>query len=231
MNDNYSVFQMANLLSHTMSSDIDKSTIVTNNAQFLQSEIATGVDRGRSTIGYSVQLNWLDQISDASSSAMDIEILTRSIVEIAVRIKNPSKVIFYGMNYILGSTLNEIVPNVHYVNTMSVDYMEKYKNIKISEDKIVLMEDFVNGNIDEDYDIALIDVEMVSHDFSIIDNVWDKLPSNSLMILNIVNDFGSLYSMKNKHPYFQYLSRLAEDEDKYLFHIPVATGFTFVVKK
>jgi len=156
MNDNYSVFQMANLLSHTMSSDIDKSTIVTNNAQFLQSEIATGVDRGRSTIGYSVQLNWLDQISDASSSAMDIEILTRSIVEIAVRIKNPSKVIFYGMNYILGSTLNEIVPNVHYVNTMSVDYMEKYKNIKISEDKIVLMEDFVNGNIDEDYDIALL---------------------------------------------------------------------------
>lgn len=231
MNDNYSVFQMANLLSHTVSSDIDKAAIVASNAQFLQSEIATGVDRGRSVIGYSVQLNWLDQISDASSSAMDIEVLTRSIVEIAVRIKNPSKVIFYGMNYILASTLGDIVPTVHYVNTTSIDYMEKYTNTIMPEEKIISMENFVNGDIDEDYDLALIDVEMVSHDFSIIDNVWTKLPSGALMILNIVNDFGSLYSLKNKHPYFQYLSRLTEDDDKYLFHIPVATGFTFVVKK
>ena len=231
MNDNYSVFQMANLLSHTVSSDIDKAAIVANNAQFLQSEVETGVDRGRSAIGYSVQLNWLDQISNASSSAMDIEVLTRSMIEIAIRIKNPSKILFYGMNYILGSTLNEIVPTTHYVNTMSIDYIEKYKNSEISQEKMISMEDFANGNIDSDYDAVLIDVEMISHDFSIIDNVWEKLPSNALMILNVVNDFGSLYSLKNKHPYFQYLSRLAEDEDKYLFHIPVATGFTFVVKK
>jgi hypothetical protein len=40
-----------------------------------------------------------------------------------------------------------------------------------------------------------------------------------------------LYSLKNQHPYFQYLSRLIDDEDKYVFHIPVATGFTLVVKK
>ena len=171
MNDNYGVFQMANLLSHTMSSDIDKSIIVANNAQFLQSEVETGVDRGRSAIGYSVQLNWLDQISNASSSAMDIEVLTRSMIEIAIRIKNPSKILFYGMNYILGSTLNEIVPTVHYVNTMSVDYMEKYTNTILPEEKVISMENFVNGDIDEDYDLALIDVEMVSHDFSIIDNV------------------------------------------------------------
>lgn len=231
MNDNYSVFQMANLLSHTVSSDIDKATIVANNAQFLQSEIMTGVDRNRSAIGYSVQLNWLDQISDASSSAMDIEILSRSIIEIIVRIKNPSKLLFCGMNYILAATLKEIVPNVDYVNTTSIAYMEQYIDAQILDENIVSMHNFANGNIDTDYDILFVDTEIVSHDFSIIDNAWEKLSQNSLMILNTVNDFGSLYSLKNKHPYFQYLSRLAEDEDKYLFHVPVATGFTFVVKK
>ena len=231
MNDNYNVFQMANLLSHTASSDISASTVVSNNAQFLQQEINTGVDRSRSAIGYSVQLNWLDQISDASSSAMDIEILSRSIVEIIVRIKNPSKLLFCGMNYILAATLEGIVSNVDYVNTTSISYMEQFTNTQILDEHIVPMQDFAGGNIDTDYDVLFVDTEMVSHDFSIIDNAWEKLSQNSLMILNTVNDFGSLYSLKNKHPYFQYLSRLAEDDDKYLFHVPVATGFTFVVKK
>lgn len=231
MNDNYSVFQMANLLSHTKSSDIDKSVIVANNTQFLQSEIATGVDRSRSAIGYSVQLNWLDQISDASSSAMDIEILTRSIVEIIIRIKNPSKLLFCGMNYILATTFNEIVPDVDYVNTTSIGYMEQFTNTQIADDKIVSMHDFDDGNIGHDYDAIFVDTEMVSHDFSIIDRVWSKLPQNALMVLSSVNDFGSLYSLKNKHPYFEYLSRLTSDDDKYLFHVPVATGFTFVVKR
>ena len=231
MNDNYSVFQMANLLSHTVSSDIDKSTIVSNNLRFLQSEIDTGVDRSRSAIGYSVQLNWLEQISDASSSAMDIEILSRSIVEMAIRMKNPNKMLFCGMNYILASTLQNIVETIHYVNTTSIDYMEKYSGTTVPDGDIVLMQDFSSGNIANDYDLVLIDVEIVSHDFSIIDNVWSALQSNSILILNIVNDFGSLYSLKNKHPYFQYLSLLTEDDDKYLFHIPLATGFTFVVKK
>ena len=231
MNDNYNVFQMANFLSHTASSEIEPSVIVSNNATFLQQEISTGVDRSRSAIGYSVQLNWLDQISDINSSAMDIEILSRSIVEIIIRIKNPSKLLFFGMNYVLAVTLGEIVSNVDYVNSMSIGYMQQFTNTIINDEHIVLMDDFANGNIASDYDVVFIDVEMVSHDFSIIDNLWEKLSPGSLMILNTVNDFGSLYSLKNKHPYFQYLSKLTGDDDKYLFHIPVATGFTFVVKK
>jgi len=230
MSDNYGVFQFANLLSHTASSEIDKALVVAKNAQFLQSEVETGVDRSRSAIGFSVQLNWLDP-GNLTGSTMDIEILSRSIVEIIVRIKNPSKLLFCGMNYVLAATLNEIVPRVDYVNTTSIDYLEQYIGAQIPDDHIISMQDFASGVIDTDYDVFFVDTEMMSHDFSIIDSAWEKLAQNSLMILNTVNDFGALYALKERHPYFQYLSRLTEDDDKYLFHVPLATGFTFVVKK
>ena len=230
MADNYDVFKMANSLSHTQSSEIDNAAIALSNTNFLQSEISAGVDRGRSSIGYSVQLNWLEQISQPSANAMDIEILTRSMAEIIVRVAKPSSMLFYGMNYVLGSTFRQIVPSVKVVNNISLDYIEKFSGVMVDDVDVVGMDDFASGNIDN-FDFMLIDVELVSHDFEIVDNAWSHLNVGGVLLLNIVNDFGSLYSLKNQHPYFQYLSRLIDDEDKYVFHIPVATGFTLVVKK
>lgn len=230
MADNYDVFKMANSLSHTQSSEIDNAAIALSNTNFLQSEISAGVDRGRSSIGYSVQLNWLEQISQPSANAMDIEILTRSMAEIIVRVAKPSSMLFYGMNYVLGSTFRQIVPSVKFVNNISLDYIEKFSGVIVDDVDVVGMDDFASGNIDN-FDFMLIDVELVSHDFEIVDNAWSHLNVGGVLLLNIVNDFGSLYSLKNQHPYFQYLSRLIDDEDKYVFHIPVATGFTLVVKK
>jgi hypothetical protein len=230
MADNYDVFKMANSLSHTQSSEIDNAAIALSNTNFLQSEISAGVDRGRSSIGYSVQLNWLEQISQPSANAMDIEILTRSMAEIIVRVAKPSSMLFYGMNYVLGSTFRQIVPSVKFVNNISLDYIEKFSGVMVDDVDVVGMDDFASGNIDN-FDFMLIDVELVSHDFEIVDNAWSHLNVGGVLLLNIVNDFGSLYSLKNQHPYFQYLSRLIDDEDKYVFHIPVATGFTLVVKK
>jgi hypothetical protein len=222
---------MANSLSHTQSSEIDNAIIASSNNNFLQDEINAGVDRSRSSIGYSVQLNWLEQISQPSANAMDIEILTRSLAEIIVRIAKPSSMLFYGMNYVLGSTFKQIVPSVTFVNITSLDYIEKFSGEIVGNENTINMADFASGNFTDDYDLVFIDVEMVSHDFDIIDNVWSHLNVGGVMFLNIVNDFGSLYSLKNQHPYFQYLSRLKDDEDKYVFHIPVATGFTLVVKR
>lgn len=230
MADNYDVFKMANSLSHTQSSEIDNAAIALSNTNFLQSEISAGVDRSRSSIGYSVQLNWLEQISQPSANAMDIEILTRSMAEIIVRVAKPSSMLFYGMNYVLGSTFRQIVPSVKFVNNISLDYIEKFSGVMVDDVDVVGMDDFASGNIDN-FDFMLIDVELVSHDFEIVDNAWSHLNVGGVLLLNIVNDFGSLYSLKNQHPYFQYLSRLIDDEDKYVFHIPVATGFTLVVKK
>jgi hypothetical protein len=231
MADNYDVFRMANSLSHTQSSEIDNVTIASSNTNFLQDEINAGVDRSRSSIGYSVQLNWLEQISQPSANAMDIEVLTRSLAEIVVRTAKPSNLLFYGMNYVLGSTLRQIVPSVTFVNNISLDYIEKFSEVPVNDANIINMADFALGNIEDNFDFIFIDVEMVSHDFDIIDNAWSHLNVGGVMFLNIVNDFGSLYSLKNEHPYFQYLSRLKDDEDKYVFHIPVATGFTLVVKR
>lgn len=135
------------------------------------------------------------------------------------------------MNYILGSTLKSIVDNVDYANIMNLKYMEDYINEPIDESNVISMQDIEQGNIDLDYDTVFLDTELVSHDFGIVDNIWEKLSSGALLILNTVNDFGFLYSSKNQHPYFEYLSRLTQDEDKHVFHIPVATGFTLVVKK
>jgi hypothetical protein len=231
MLNNYDLFKLTNILSHTTSSEINPIDIANNNSIIIQDEINTGVDRSRNAIGYSVQLNWLDQISDPSSSAMDIEILSRSMIEIIIRIKNSSKLLFLGMNYILGSTLKSIVDNVDYANIMNLKYMEDYINEPIDESNVISMQDIEQGNIDLDYDTVFLDTELVSHDFNIVDNIWEKLSSGALLILNTVNDFGFLYSSKNQHPYFEYLSRLTQDEDKHVFHIPVATGFTLVVKK
>jgi hypothetical protein len=231
MADNYDVFKMANSLSHTQSSEIDNTTIASSNTIFLQDEINAGVDRSRSSIGYSVQLNWLEQISQPSANAMDIEVLTRSLAEIIVRTAKPSNLLFYGMNYVLGSTLRQIVPSVTFVNNISLDYIEKFSEVPVNDANIINMADFALGNIEDNFDFIFIDVEMVSHDFDIIDNAWSHLNVGGVMFLNIVNDFGALYSLKNEHPYFQYLSRLKDDEDKYVFHIPVATGFTLVVKR
>jgi hypothetical protein len=231
MADNYDVFKMANSLSHTQSSDIDKALITSSNVNFLQDEISAGVDRSRSSIGYSVQLNWLEQISQPSANAMDIEVLTRSLAEIIVRIAQPSNLLFYGMNYILGSTFRQIVPSVKFVNNISLDYVERFSELLVDDADVINMADFASGNFGDTFDLIFVDLELVSHDFQIIDNAWNHLNAGGVMFLNIVNDFGSLYSLKNQHPYFHYLSRLTDDEDKYVFHIPVATGFTLVVKK
>jgi hypothetical protein len=231
MADNYDVFRMANRLSHTQSSEIDNITIASSNTNFLQDEINAGVDRSRSSIGYYFQLNWLEQISQPSANAMDIEVLTRSLAEIVVSTAKPSNLLFYGMNYVLGSTLRQIVPSVTFVNNISLDYIEKFSGVPANDANIINMADFALGNIEDNFDFIFIDVEMVSHDFDIIDNAWSHLNVGGVMFLNIVNDFGSLYSLKNEHPYFQYLSRLKDDEDKYVFHIQVATGFTLVVKR
>ena len=231
MSNNYELFQLTNMLSHTLSSEIDQSSIANNNLNILENEIRSGVDRSRGAIGYSVQLNWLDQISNSSSSAMDIEILSRSMIEIILRIKNSSKLLFLGMNYVLGATVKDIVSTVHYANILNLKYMEDYLNTSLNESEVISMQRIEVGDIDEDYDTVFLDTELVSHDFSIVDNIWAKLQTGSLLILNTVNDFGFLYSSKNQHPYFEYLMRLTEDVDKYVFHIPVATGFTLVVKR
>lgn len=227
--NNYDIFMLSNLFSHTTSSEVNKESIVNNFSSALQSESDTGVDRTRASIGYSVQLNWLDQAT--SEGGLSIEILCRSLAETIIRIKNPNKLLFGGMDYILGATINEIVPQVDYVNMISLDYMEKYTNSIIDSGNTVLMQDLESGNIDDDYDVLFFELELFSHDFSIIDTAWDKLKTQGLMCLWSVNDFGSLYSTKNEHPYYEYFIRLTEDNDKYVFHIPIATGFTLVVKK
>lgn len=228
--NNYDVLKIANILSNNLSTQLDRQSVCDNYNSFLLEEQSTGVDRSRAALGMSLQLNYFGLLTNADSPGFDIETISRSFIELAVRLSKPNKVFSGTISFAMGSTLKNLVPNSHFVNIANTYYLEKYLNEQLDDSKVISFQDIESNSFDNDYDLAIIDFELFSHDTQLIDNIWDHIMPGGCMLVSSFSDFGSVYTTKDMHPFYEYLERLCNDSDKHVFHIPVGTSIMYVVK-
>jgi len=235
MSENYANPEVSNIYSKTKSCELSHQSLRDSFNTVLNSEIQTGVDRSNEARGMSQQLNWhsavLGNLCHDNSSGLDAELFVRSLAEFVTRLKNPNTALCGTICHLVMAEIKNIVPNIDYVNTIHLDYLEKYLNQSIDSSNIVLMQDIETSSLNKFYDLIFIDFEIFSHDLSLVDNLWAKIAPNGLMCLWNVNDFHKVYQRGTGHTWTQYLMSLTEREDMYTFHIPILTGFTLVLKK
>ena len=227
---NYDVLKIANILSNNQSTTLNKNLISNVCNTFYSDEIATGVDRSRSSIGMSLQLNYPSLFINPDSPGFDIELINRSILELGVHLLKPQKVLCGTVDFACAATLNELVANCDFVNTLSVHYLESFINQTIEDSRVISFQDIENDNFASDYDMAVIALELFSHDTSLIDTIWDHILPSGCMIMSGFSDFGTLYTQKDMHPFYEYLEKLCSDSDKCVIHIPVGTSIMYVIK-
>jgi len=235
MPESYSNPETSNIFSKTNSCLFGQENLTQSFLTILNSEIETGVDRSNEARGMSQQLNWhsavLGNLCHDNSSGYGAELFVRSLAEFVTRIKNPNTALCGSICHLVMAEIKNIVPNVDYINTIHLDYLEKYLNETFDDENIILMQDIESSNMNKFYDLILIDFEIFSHDFSLIDNLWSRINPNGMMALWNVNDFLKVYERGNAHAWTEYLMSLTQREDMYTFHIPILTGFTLVLKK
>lgn len=234
MPDNYNNPETSNIFSRTHSFELDNNNLRQAIVTALNSEIDTGVDRSTEARGMSQQLNWhsavLGNLCRDNSSGYDAELFVRSLAEFITRIKNPNTALCASICHLVMAEIKNIVPNIDYINTIHLDYLEKYLNETINEENIILMQDIESQILNKFYDLIFVDFEIFSHDLSLIDILWSRINSNGLMCLWNVNDFYKVYEKGTGHAWTEYLMSLTERNDMYVFHIPLLTGFTLVLK-
>lgn len=235
MSENYANPEISNIYSKTKSFELSHDDLRQSFLNVLDSEIQTGVDRSNDARGMSQQLNWhsavLGNLCHDNSSGLDAELFVRSLAEFVTRLKNPNTALCGTICHLVMAEIKKIVPNIDYINTVHLDYLEKYLNESIDSSNVILMQDIETFSLDKFYDLIFIDFEIFSHDLSLVDNLWAKVAPNGLMCLWNVNDFHKVYQRGTGHAWTQYLMSLTEREDMYTFHIPILTGFTLVIKR
>ena len=125
---NYDVLKIANILSNNLSTQIDKQSMCDNYNSFLLEEQSTGADRSRAALGMSLQLNYFGLLTNSDSPGFDIEIISRSFIELAIHLSKPNKVFSGMISFAMGSTLKNLVPNSHFINIINIQIFILYIN-------------------------------------------------------------------------------------------------------
>ena len=191
-------------------------------------ELGLGADRSDESIGIHDDMNHYAHAAMWSEAFGTVMLHSRTIQEMLIRMANPSERLVISNNpYFL---LKLGIGNVTIANSIHLDYMERHHNISGLEYSVSSMQDIEGGTFNKTYDMAIVGLPLVRHDFGLLDTIYGQLPNGGSLICTSSNDHGKLFHFNNAHDYSAVYEHLKTLTGAHLYHIPGGLGISLLTK-
>ena len=191
-------------------------------------EIATGVDRTRDAVHFHDELNVYDMVSVGSAGFEAVYANLRTVVEMVIRLTNPTNLLQVGVNVVSPARLG--IGSLTIANTPHLDYFERFMNPGALVYDVVSMQNLRDGVYPKVWDCVALSMANVAHDFSIVDGLYAQLPAGGSIILGSAGDQGNVARYGNNHEYVTCFDSLMSNSDCFLYQIPSGLGAAVAIK-
>jgi hypothetical protein len=190
-------------------------------------ELGHGMDRSRENIGYHDELNVYDRVASGSPSFTVVKQHKRSMQEMLIRMANPSELLIIGIPYI---PLKLGIGNITLSNNLHLDYMERHMDISDLQYETISLADIESNAFPKTFDMASVHMPQVNHNFDIVYNIYDQLPSGGVIALTSSNDHGRLFEWGNSHDYAELFTTVGDRAGANLYHMSAGLGVSVITK-
>lgn len=191
-------------------------------------ELGLGADRSTDSIGIHDDMNHYPHAALWSEAFATVMLHSRSVQEMLIRLANPSERLVISNNpYFL---LKLDIGNVTIANNIHLDYMERHHDISGSEYNVISMQDIEAGSFATTYDMAIVGMPLIRHDFGLIDTIYGQLPTGGSIIFTSSNDHGKLFFFNNAHDYSAVYEHIKDLVGAHLYHTPGGLGISVLTK-
>lgn len=208
--------------------DVTNADQITAANAIIAEEVATGVDRSRDALHYHDELNVYDMISVASAGFEAVYANLRTVVEMTIRLANPTNLLQIGVNVVSPARLG--IGSLTIANTPHLDYFERFMNPGALVYDVVSMQNLRDRAYPKVWDCVALNMPSVAHDFSIVDGLYAQLPAGGSIILGSAGDQGNVARYGNHHEYVACFDSLKSNSDCFLYQIPSGLGVAVATK-
>ena len=194
----------------------------------LAEELGLGADRSTDSIGIHDDMNHYSHAAMWSEAFATVMLHSRSVQEMLIRLANPSERLVISNNPYFLLALG--IGNVTIANNIHLDYMERHHDISGLEYSVITMQDIEAGSFAKTYDMAIVGMPLIRHDFGLVDTIYSQLPTGGSIIFTSSNDHGKLYHFHDAHDYSAVYAHLKALPGAHMYHTTGGLGVSLLTK-
>jgi len=196
----------------------------------LAEESAHGMDRSRARVSFVDEIVMYD-MGAANSLRYKVSLNSlKTIVESYVRVAKPADLLVLAP---------ELLPMIHQFpaqnvwvgNSIHLDYAQRHGLIPEDFDfNVVMMQQVDDGNLPVGFEMALVNASYISHNFEIVDRLYNSMPSGASIVVTNFSNSGNLYRYRSAHQYHSAFRRWQLLDDVHIYPIPLLFGVYVITK-